>query len=323
MCFCRQRRADPGRVGQLIAAAGSTLFQLAQQLFGDGAEALLLQRAEDDELIQTAHQLRPEPLFRLGNGGFRLLFKGGFASRPEAQRCALPGEESCAEVGGQQDDGIAEIRLAAHGVGQLAVLEHLQEHILNIRVRLFDFVKEHHAVGAAADGLRELTALVVAQIARRRTQQTRHGVLLLILRHIELEQGFLAAEPAFRQRLCQRSLTDTGRPEEEHRADRPARLPQPGAAAPDGPGHGSDSPALAHDFGVQALFEAGQTFPLFFAHPFCRDAAGLRHHPGNFLPAEDGVFLPFPFGPDTHRRAGFVHEVDGLIRQTAPRQIPH
>ena len=52
-------------------------------------------------------------------------------------------------------------------------------------------------------------------------------------------------------------------------------------------------------------------------------AAGLRHHPGNFLPAEDGVFLPFPLGPDAHRRAGFVHEVDGLIRQTAPRQIPH
>ena len=92
-------RADPGRVGQLIAAAGSTLFQLAQQLFGDGAEALLLQRAEDDELIQTAHQLRPEPLFRLGNGGFRLLFKGASLPAPNAQRCALPGEESCAEVG--------------------------------------------------------------------------------------------------------------------------------------------------------------------------------------------------------------------------------
>ena len=136
----------------LNPAAGCPLFQLAQQLFGDGAEALLFQRAEDDELIQTAHQLRPEPLFRLGNGGFRLLFKGSFTSRPEAQRCALPGEESCAEVGGQQDDGIAEIRLAAHGVGQLAVLEHLQEHILNIRVRLFDLVKEHHAVGTAADG---------------------------------------------------------------------------------------------------------------------------------------------------------------------------
>ena len=71
------------------------------------------------------------------------------------------------------------------------------------------------------------------------------------------------------------------------------------------------------------LFKPGQTFPLLFAHPFCRDAAGLRHHPGNFLPAEDGVFLPFPLGPDAHCRAGFVHEVDGLIRQTAPRQIPH
>ena len=46
---------------------------------------------------------------------------------------------------------------------------------------LFDLVEEDDAVGAAADGLGELTALVVAQIARRRTQQTGHRVLLLIL----------------------------------------------------------------------------------------------------------------------------------------------
>ena len=188
---------------------------------------------------------------------------------------------------------------------------------------LFDLVEEDDAVGAAADGLGELTALVVAQIARRRTQQTGHRVLLLILRHIELEQGFPAAEPALGQRLCQRRLAHAGRPEEEQRPDGPARLPQPRAAAPDGSGHRRHGPALAHHLGVQPLLEAGQTLPLLFAHPLGGHAAGLRHHPGDLLPAQDGVLLPLPLGPDAHRRAGLVHKVDGLVGQAAPRQIPH
>ena len=114
---------DPGRVGQLVAAAGSTLFQLAQQLFGDGAEALLLQRAEDDELIQTAHQLRPEPLFASATAASDC-FSKALRFRPTPSGALCPAR-IVREVGGQQDDGVAEIRLAAHGVGQLAVLEHL------------------------------------------------------------------------------------------------------------------------------------------------------------------------------------------------------
>ena len=140
-------------MAQLIPAVGRPLFQLAQQLFGDGTQAVLGQRAEDDQLIQPPDQLRPEPLFRLFNGLRRLLFEHSLAARRKAQRRVLPRQKARAQIGRQQHDGVAEIRLAAHGIGELAILQNLQQDVLDVRVCLFDLVKQHDAVRAAADGL--------------------------------------------------------------------------------------------------------------------------------------------------------------------------
>ena len=96
---------------------------------------------------------------------------------------------------------------------------------------LFDLVKQYHTVGAAAHGLGELAAFVMTQIARRCPQQAGSGVLFLILRHIELEQGLLAAKPAHGKCTGQRCFAYPGGAEEEHGPDGPTRLSQPGAAA--------------------------------------------------------------------------------------------
>ena len=108
----------------------------------------------------------------------------------------------------------------------------------------FDLVKQHHAVRAAAHGLGQLTALVVAKVARRRTQQPGGGVLLLILRHIKFEQRF-AAEPADRQ--CPRQwFLPTPVALKQHSTDGPPRLPPgPAAAASPAPATPSPPPALA------------------------------------------------------------------------------
>ena len=49
------------RMTQVIAIACRPLFQLAEQLFRDGAQTFLCQRPKDDHFIQTAHKLWPEP----------------------------------------------------------------------------------------------------------------------------------------------------------------------------------------------------------------------------------------------------------------------
>ena len=310
-------------MAQLIPAVGRPLFQLAQQLFGDGTQAVLGQRAEDDQLIQPPDQLRPEPLFRLFNGLCRLLFEHGLAARRKAQRRVLPRQKARAQIGRQQHDGVAEIRLAAHGIGELAILQNLQQDVLDVRVCLFDLVKQHDAVRTAADGLGQLPALIVAKIARRRTQQPGRGVLLLIFRHIELEQGFLTAEPAAGQRLGEGRLPHTGRPQKEQRPDGPPRLPQPGAAAPDGTGHRRHRFLLADDLRVEALFQTVESLPLLLPHPLGGDAAGLRHHAGDLLPRQFRVPDALPLGADAGGGTGLIHQIDGLIGQAPPRQIPH
>ena len=59
------------------------------------------------------------------------------------------------------------------------------------------------------------------------------------------------------------------------------------------------------------------------AHPLGGHAAGCCHYPGDILRAEHRLGALLLFGKDARRRTGFVHKVDGLIRQTAPGQIPH
>ena len=320
---CGQHCPHPGRMGQLIPIAGGTDFQLAQQLLSDGTQAVLCKGTEHDELIQPPHQLGPEPLLGFLNGLGRLFLEHGLAARCKAQRGALPGQKACPQIGGEQDDGIAEIGLAAHGIGELAVFQDLQQNILDVRVGLFDLVKEHHAVRAAADGFGELAALIVAKVARRRAQQAGCGVLLLILRHIELEQSFFAAEPAGGKGLGKGGLAHAGGPQKEHGPHGAARLPQPGAAAPDGPGHRRHGLLLAHDLGIEAGFQLVQPFPFLLPHPLHGHAAGLRHHPGNVLPGEGGICFSLPLGTDAGSGTGLVHKVDGLIGQEAPRQVPH
>ncbi len=85
----------------------------------------------------------------------------------EKPRVELLADGVGADVGGQQDDGVAEVDDAADVVGQFAFLQDLQEHVHDVGVGLFDFVEEHDGVGAAADLLGQLAAFLVADVARR------------------------------------------------------------------------------------------------------------------------------------------------------------
>src|SRR5256885_16677023 len=61
------------------------------------------------------------------------------------------------------------------GVGQPPVLQDLEQDVEDVRVSLLDLVEEQDRVRLAPHGLGELAALVVADVARRRADQPRHG----------------------------------------------------------------------------------------------------------------------------------------------------
>jgi hypothetical protein len=136
-----------------------------------------------------------------------------------------------AEVRGHDDDGVAEIHRAALAVGQAAVVQHLQQHVEHVRVRLLDLVEQHHRVGLAAHRLGQVAALLVADVARRRADQARHRVLFHELGHVDAHHRSSAVEQELGQRLAQLGLADAGGPQEQEGAVRAIRIGQAGARA--------------------------------------------------------------------------------------------
>ncbi len=96
-----------------------------------------------------------------------------------------------------------------------AVVEHLQQHVEDVAVCLFDLVEEDDAVGLATDRLGELAALLVTDVTRRSAEQPGDVVFLLVFRHVDADHRPLVVEEELRQRPCQLGLADAGRSQED------------------------------------------------------------------------------------------------------------
>ena len=105
-----------------------------------------------------------------------------------------------AHVGRHDDDGVLEVDHAAVVVGEVTLIEHLQQDVEHIRMRLLDFVEQHHAVRLATDRLGERAGILVAHVARRRTDETRHGELLHVLAHVDANERRRIGEQELGQR---------------------------------------------------------------------------------------------------------------------------
>ena len=239
-------------------------IDLAHQHLYDLAQVLVAQRAEDDRLVEAVEELwieRPLDLVQ------DLLLGLGVAVRLrrilKAHRL-LELQVACTDVRGHHDDRVLEVNRAAQAVGQLAVLEDLQQDAEQVGMRLFDFVQQDDGVRRALDALGQLAALFVAHVARRGADQLRHRVLFHEFRHVEADQRLLAAEQAIGKRPRHLGLADTGGAQEEERPCRPIDRFQAGPRAADRPSEGRNGAVLAYDAPVQVLFEAQQLGHLFF-----------------------------------------------------------
>ena len=67
----------------------------------------------------------------------------------------------------------------AKTVRELAVLENLEQNVKKVGMRFLDFVQQNDGVGSAFDALGQLSALFIADISGRRTDQLRNRVLLM------------------------------------------------------------------------------------------------------------------------------------------------
>ena len=187
-------------------------------------------------------------------------------------------QEVAADVRGHDHDGVLEVHRAALAVGQAAVVKKLQQRVEDVRVSLFYLVQEDDGVGLPSDGFRQLSALVIAYVSRRSTDQAAHGEFLHILRHIETYDVLFGVEESLRQSFCQFRFADAGRAQEDEGTDRPSRVFQAGAGSYDRVGHGFHCLVLTDDALVQRFVDLEELFLFAFHDLADRDASPAADH---------------------------------------------
>src|SRR5256886_9482384 len=131
-------------------------------------------------------------------------------------------------------------------------------------MRFFYFIEENDRIGPAPDGFGKLAAFLITDVTRRRADQSRDGVFLHILAHVDPDHGVLVVEQKFRERARQLGFADTGRAEKNERTNWAIRVLQTGAGATDGVGNGFDRFVLTDDALMQMFLELDQFFALAF-----------------------------------------------------------
>src|SRR6185503_13125402 len=232
------------------------LHQAAQLDVDDRPHLLAGEGVEDDDVVHAVDELGTE---------VRAQRVHHLALHPFGQRFPLDhllGDEVAADVRGHDHDGVLEVHRASLAVGQPPVVEQLQHDVQHFGMRFLDLVEQDHGVGAPADGLGELPRLLVADISRRRADQPRDRVLLLVLRHVDADHRLLVVEEELGEGARQLGLADAGGAEEDEAAERTVGILQPRARAPDRVGDGRDRFFLADDALVQPLFHLDQLLDL-------------------------------------------------------------
>ena len=176
------------------------------------------------------------------------------------------GDSLGAHVRRHDDDRVLEGHLATLTVGQAAVVEHLQQHVEDIRMGLLHLVEQDHGVGATAYGLGKLAALVVAHVSRGRTDQTLDAELLHVLGHVDTHERALVVEQALGKRLGELGLAHAGGAQEEEAADGLVWIGEARTAAAHSCGDGGDRLVLADDALMQLALQALQLVELALHH---------------------------------------------------------
>ena len=121
---------------------------------------------EDDDLIDPVEELgaevRPKQVGHLALHCLVCLVAGP---------AARGGNRRAPDVAGHDHDAVLEVHRATLAVCQAAVVEHLEQHIEHVRMRLLDLIEEDDLVRSAPYRLGQLTTFVIADIPGRRADQ--------------------------------------------------------------------------------------------------------------------------------------------------------
>ena len=166
-----------GRIGhgQLHFSVSQSLFDTLERKVDDLLNLFQSQRAEYDDIVHTVEEFRSEVVLQFSGYLFLYLL------RNIALLIHVLNQLAASDVGGHNDNRILEIYGSSLIVCQTAVVQKLQQDVEDIRVRLFNFIEQNDTVRFPSDCFGQLSALVVADISRRRSDQSGYRVFLHIL----------------------------------------------------------------------------------------------------------------------------------------------
>ncbi len=204
----------------VATAKAAPLQHVAQFLLEDVAHHRTRQRPEHHDAIEPVDELRSE---RAADGArdLRLAVRAVAVGEPQA-RAAMIGR---ADVRSENDDAVAKVGEITLGIRQSPVVEHLQEQIPHARMRLLEFIEQHHRERLLADAIDQRVGLrLFAAVAQDAHQRMR----LLELAHVEADHPIGRAEQEFGERLGHFGLAGAGGAGEQEHADRPMRIGESG-----------------------------------------------------------------------------------------------
>ena len=89
---------------------------------------------------------------------------------------------------------------------------------------LFYLIKQYNRIRPSSDCLGKLTAFIVSDISRRRSDQTGHGIFLHVLTHIDTHHIVLIIKQILGKCFCKLCLTYTCRSKKEEGTNRLSRI---------------------------------------------------------------------------------------------------
>ncbi len=120
-------------------------------------------------------------------------------------------------IGGHHEDYVSEVCLLTLVIGQSGIVHHLEQDVVDVAMRLLNLIEQEHAVWCLADGIGQMSAVLIAHVSGWRTDEFSHGMLLGVFTHIEAHQ--LDAE-LLSQDTDHLGLTHSRRSHEEQRSHR-------------------------------------------------------------------------------------------------------
>ena len=222
---------------EVVAEAVDAAIEVAELDVDDAVDGLFFKRIEHDHVVHAVEELGGEgALEGLTDDATRIiavdLRARGLGMEPDATAEVL--QLAGADVGGHDQDRVFEVDLPAEAVGQATFVEHLQQQIEDVRMGLFDLVKQDDGVGFAAHLLGQLAALFVTDVARRRADEAGDGELFEVLAHVDTDQRVVGVEKELGEFLGQMRLADARGAEEHEGADGLVGIFQPDTVAADG-----------------------------------------------------------------------------------------